>query len=177
MKQITYADKVKINEYPDIARENKVTSEDMNEIKRVVNENAQLSMLTAKIIGSDITQTTAGDVIPTLEQTLKLGDDFSVTSSGINVGIDSGYISVQAIVGISCSGATEGVRNIVILKNDVVIKIFAFSTSQRWWSGILPETIIPVELNDTIKLRIYAQANDKIMAAEERTSITVKVVQ
>lgn len=179
MKQITYANKTKINEYPDIARENKVTAEDLNEIKEAVNENAQLSVLTAKISGTtDIVPTAAGDIIPTLEETFKLGDDFSVTSEGINVGVKSGYISVQAIVGIDCYGTpARGVRNIVLLKNDVVIKIFALSTGQSWWTGIIPETIIPAELNDNIKLRIYAQANDKIKVAEERSSITLKVVQ
>ena len=179
MKQITYADKVTINEQPNIERKNKCTADDLNEIKAVVNENAQLSMLTAKISGtSDIVPTSAGDIIPTLEETLKLGNDFAVTSSGINIGVSSGYVSVQAIVGIDCyTTPTRGVRNLVLLKNGVVIKIFAFSTGSSWFTGVIPEVIIPVELNDKIQLRVYAQANDKIKVAEERSSITLKVVQ
>lgn len=39
MAQITYENKVKINDNPNIPDINKVTDDDMNEIKSVVNEN------------------------------------------------------------------------------------------------------------------------------------------
>lgn len=39
MAQITYENKVKINDNPNIPNVNKVTDDDMNEIKEVVNEN------------------------------------------------------------------------------------------------------------------------------------------
>lgn len=39
MAQITYANKVALNENPEIANINKVTDDDMNEIKQVVNDN------------------------------------------------------------------------------------------------------------------------------------------
>lgn len=41
MAQITYENKVKINDNPNIPNINKVTDDDMNEIKQVVNENYQ----------------------------------------------------------------------------------------------------------------------------------------
>lgn len=41
IKKITYEDKVSIQNDENIARKNKVTDEDMNEIKEVVNCNAQ----------------------------------------------------------------------------------------------------------------------------------------
>ena len=41
MAQITYENKVKINDNPNIPDINKVTDDDMNEIKSVVNENYQ----------------------------------------------------------------------------------------------------------------------------------------
>ena len=43
MALITYKDKVSLVENPDIADENKVTAQDMNEIKKVVNENQSLT--------------------------------------------------------------------------------------------------------------------------------------
>lgn len=43
MNEITYQDKVALNENPDIADINKVTDSDMNEIKSVVNTNSQTS--------------------------------------------------------------------------------------------------------------------------------------
>ena len=39
MAQITYTNKVALNENPEIANINKVTDDDMNEIKQVVNDN------------------------------------------------------------------------------------------------------------------------------------------
>ena len=38
MAQITYTNKVALNENPEIADINKVTDDDMNEIKQVVND-------------------------------------------------------------------------------------------------------------------------------------------
>ena len=38
MAMINYADKVQLNSNPDIPNENKVTAEDMNEIKRAIND-------------------------------------------------------------------------------------------------------------------------------------------
>lgn len=45
MAQITYDNKVNLNTNADIPRINKVTDEDLNEIKNVVNENAILNSL------------------------------------------------------------------------------------------------------------------------------------
>ena len=47
MKQITYDNKVNLNTNPDVPRINKVIDEDLNEIKRVVNENSLRSIITA----------------------------------------------------------------------------------------------------------------------------------
>ena len=57
MAQITYADKVAINENPNVNAINKIRDEDMNEIKAVVNENeTTLSTLSSNV--GDITQLT-----------------------------------------------------------------------------------------------------------------------
>ena len=57
MSKITYDDKVALNENPEIADINKVTDDDMNEIKQVVNDNANtLDNLLSNTYGTSQTE-------------------------------------------------------------------------------------------------------------------------
>ena len=58
VQTITYDDKVALNENPSVAEINKVTDNNMNEIKSVVNNNANEEWIGLEIADSDLSNYT-----------------------------------------------------------------------------------------------------------------------
>lgn len=58
VQTITYTDKVALNENPNVADINKVTDDDMNEIKSVVNNNANEEWIGMEIADSSLSNYT-----------------------------------------------------------------------------------------------------------------------
>ena len=58
VQTITYTDKVALNENPSVALINKVTDDDMNEIKSVVNNNASEEWIGMEIADSSLSNYT-----------------------------------------------------------------------------------------------------------------------
>ena len=85
MALITYKDKVSLVENPDIADENKVTAQDMNEIKKVVNENQSLTydnLPVGSVIDFD------GDTVPTGYEEVTDPNNYSLEEQVIGTWID-----------------------------------------------------------------------------------------
>ena len=127
MAKITYNDKVALITNPDIADENKVTDNDMNEIKQVVNENAinisnevdedyRVNFLKGKNLfnannvlngmgiasGGTITSATDNGLfyIPVIAEKTYV---FSFTDNGVSGNIVWGYTSQAPANGVSCT--------------------------------------------------------------------------
>lgn len=70
MAKITYEDKVQLNNYPDIAEKNKVTANNINEIKQIVNQNDDNTTQNKNNIGtlSSLTTTTKSSLVGAINE-------------------------------------------------------------------------------------------------------------
>lgn len=111
MAQISYTNKVALNENPEIADINKVTDDDMNEIKQVVNDNYNNT-----IVISD-TQPTSEDnkiwidtgEVQNLGSEVHIGDTID-SKVGLNILFSEKYNKAQVEIGKSWQGATNTKR-------------------------------------------------------------------
>lgn len=104
MSMITFADKVTLDPQPSVARENKVTDDDINEIKSVINN---------KVGDVDNLDTTSNTIVGAINENNasiksigKLLWEGSFTSGSITINGLSDYTTIIAIVGgATCIGS------------------------------------------------------------------------
>ena len=111
MAQITYENKVKINDNPNIPDINKVTDADMNEIKDVVNENyaEQSRMITN---GNGYTKYADGTLIcygKTASANINAGSEYQE-----NITLPQSYVDSNFVVLASIGGGASGWAQIIV---------------------------------------------------------------
>lgn len=96
MRKITYEDKVAVNVNPDIPDINKVNADDMNEIKSVVNENANINeySTTEQVIGKWINGK------PIYRKVVPLGTLPNQDTIQVSSGLDSNIVRIVHIYGV-----------------------------------------------------------------------------
>lgn len=112
MAKITYANKVTLNPQPSIADENKVTDDDMNEIKTVVNNNDNN-------VGdlSNLATNTKSSIVGAINE-LKNAEVYSTTEVKTNkIWIDSKPIYRKVIENTLPTISSSGVQNVNIPHN------------------------------------------------------------
>lgn len=102
MALITYQDKVTLNENPGVAAINKVQASDMNEIKSVVNGNADYLVST----GLTVTDETLCSGLSLASNTFNSPTEVSITNSG--------YKPI-GIIGYSITGSNHQSVNVIII--------------------------------------------------------------
>jgi len=203
MAQITYSNKVALNENSSIADINKVNASDMNEIKSVVNENynevGDITNLTTTdktsvvnainevnrkdiitvYVTSNHTASSATDYIPnSLTINTQLGNKLSVSGGNVVIGSGVSKILVSGTAAYSLSGSGAKIRNFSIRKNDTNQKTVSENFNHTGWANIsISRLLIDVEEGDTIKIQSYMQNGDILYGGQAYTYITLEVVE
>lgn len=149
MAQITYTNKETLNSQPSIADKNKVTSDDMNEIKSVVNTNyGEVGDITT------LTTTNKSSVVSAVNE-LKSGEIYSTTEVKTNkVWIDNKPIYRKVIDIGTLPNATAKQVNHNISNIDKIIYQYAIACDSNGQTYSIPHAAAPnMGNNMTMSLR------------------------
>ena len=152
MAQITYDDKVALNENPSVAEINKVTDDNMNEIKNTINTNTPVGSISlfagttapnGWLIcdGSAVSRTTYANLFSVIGTTYGTGDGsttFNIPNlkGRVPVGLDSNDTSFDTI------GETGGETTHTLTTNELPTITGSFSTSDNVLVNSLPSPTI-----------------------------------
>ena len=152
MAQITYDDKVALNENPSVAEINKVTDNNMNEIKNTINTNTPVGSISlfagttapnGWLIcdGSAVSRTTYADLFAVIGTTYGSGDGsttFNIPDirKRVPVGYDSSDTSFDTI------GKTGGEATHTLTNNELPTITGSFSTSDNVLVNTLPSPTV-----------------------------------
>ena len=152
MAQITYDDKVALNTNPNVAEINKVTDNNMNEIKNAVNTNTPVGSISlfagttapnGWLIcdGSAVSRTTYANLFSVIGTTYGTGDGsttFNIPNlkGKVPVGLDSSDTSFDTI------GETGGEKTHTLTNNELPRITGSFSTSDNVLVNSLPSPTI-----------------------------------
>lgn len=133
MAQITYTNKVALNENPEIANINKVTDDDMNEIKQVVNDNYNNTIQITNTEPTDSDNKIWIDTGEIAQQVSEITNEYS-TSTGL--GYSANYVNNN--VGVVDSGSNENGNYIKYADGTMICygTIELASTSFSSWGSI-----------------------------------------
>ena len=183
MKTITYNDKVALNENPSISAENKISDDDMNEIKTAVNQHANRDFIAAYASADGSSSSAFGVVAVNMNTTIgQVGT--GLTLSGGNVVVGSGISKVKVCgtlvgnfsnshssntlaAGIRLMHNGSGISSATILRN-----IAKAATAEL--AITLPPIVIDVVENDTINIGIYASSSYITKTAKSTSMISVE---
>lgn len=166
IQTITYANKVAINQNADIPATNKVQDIDMNEIKSVVNNNANEFTKNINLQKAYATNSYVGAAIPGSTNAFNGFNVFNsygnltTSSNGITIGSGINGVLVSGLVVLQNASNNYDLINAGLMKNGTVIE--SALTELRNSNGvqgsiILPATIILVQEGD--KIAIYGNGN------------------
>lgn len=113
MAQITYANKVALNENPEIANINKVTDDDMNEIKQVVNDNYNN---TIQITDTEPTDSDNKIWIDTAEVGSAASEITNEYSTSTGLGYSANYINTELNSKLTNEVVNQSVSNVYFYK-------------------------------------------------------------
>lgn len=173
---IQYQNKAFINENANIPENNKITADDMNEIKNVVNGNyneLKKSLITAKP-ESDIVSDGYSLAKYDLNEILKVGDSFSIIDGDIIIGKDVKYVKISTSATFSEFNSGQIFLNLT--KNDkevITVGVGSQTNAIMPFLNISP-ILVEVKENDKISLKFNAQYHQT--SRKEMTLITVERV-
>lgn len=161
IQTITYANKVAINQNVDIPETNKVQDTDMNEIKSVVNNNADelsnnnninqtyatLSYVGAAISGSD----NAFNGFNTFDS----HGNLTTSSGGVTIGSGISVILVSASVLLqNATNSYNAIRAGILKNGETILALFSELRNSNGVQGsiTLPTIAIPVQQGDVIAI-------------------------
>lgn len=184
--QITYNNKSYINQNPDIPNSNKITDDDMNEIKSVVNANYTEHKDKIDLISNCITATlsTTKTLSTTNYEKLPIDTDNTVgtlltldtVNNVVKIGAGITKVMVSANVLFSTGGTSSTRRGISIYKNSSQI-IYNSTKGDTTYTGCsIAPYILDVQENDTIGLYAINQGASGSVISATNTYLTVKVV-
>ena len=181
MSQITYADKVTLNAQPDIADINKVTADDMNEIKTAHNDT---DSKVSKLMNFDYCIASINNV-----QTLSSGyvvqlNEINSTNNNM-FSLDNGRIVIGAnvhTIKLSCAVFVQDVTqgNYVWVKSgitggDEATSIVSFGTG-NFETVVIPERIYEVQQGDLIYLVVDSPSGGNIRVDYTQTWVQVEKI-
>lgn len=130
MAQITYTNKVALNENPEIAAINKVTDDDMNEIKSVVNDNYNQ---TIQITDTEPTDNNCKIWIDTGEIASPASEITNSYSTSTGIGYSANYVN-NLLKTTTVSGTTSAGGNVstgLSTTNTVIVAVLPLSVSDH----------------------------------------------
>ena len=175
MKQITYDNKVNLDTNPDVPRINKVIDEDLNEIKKVVNENSLRSIITA-YPGQSLKPTSGITLFPLQNIRTQSGDlnKLKLESGKIKIGKGVNHIMVSAACTDSTNSQTG--RALYIYKNDSVIARTLLNANTIIQPSLsIVNVLESVTENDLISIRVEGNGIS-YAGGKELTWLTVEVI-
>ena len=148
----------------------KAINETQDNIEEAIKER---NIITAKIVSSTtISQTNVFQKV-NLAESLKIGNEFSISDGGILIG--EGIENVKVNANVLISFTNSGVFNLIIQKNsDVIARNINSNISGNQTSNL--SKIIPVEQGDIIYLYLGGNAGDTVNIAESLSWVTVEKV-
>lgn len=152
MSKITYTDKVALNINQDVADVNKCNASDLNEIKQVVNENADLVGILENLTTQD--KTSIVNAINEVNQNDINKSTYSTTEQVIGKWIDGKPVYRKVLnIGTPSSQRTYPTHGISNLEN--VIKLYGFCYTDGSARQIIPMTytnweIFAYDITDTV---------------------------
>lgn len=157
IKLIQFDDKVALNENLDIADINKIKEEDINEIKDVVNNNAnelsklnEINYIRGNLTNNQTITNSYADVL--YGETYKLGTGLSLTAGEITVESEN----IKSLI-ISASLKTNDWSDTTFYLQTVKNNVVQSSNIQNT-ANIKFFDIVPVTKNDVIKLQCYCSS-------------------
>ena len=200
---ITYADKQATNVNANINANNKCQASDMNEIKTVVNANANLQgdlsslntttktsivgainevlnreILTATIAG-DKTFSSTSDTLITLVQNSKIGSKLSVSSGKVVIGSGVSYVLISGKANFNSLTSSSNQRYFKIKQNGTEIMVSRISSPSNT-NGLaftMPPQLVPVSAGDEISASVQGVSGDVLRETAIWTYITIEVVK
>ena len=175
MKQITYDNKVNLNTNPYVPRMNKVTAEDLNEIKSVVNENSLRSIITA-YPGQSLKPTSGVTFFPLQNIRSQSGDlnKLTLDSGKIKIGKGVNHIMVSAACTDSSNSQTG--RALYIYKNDdIIVRTLLNANINIQPSLSITNVLESVSENDLISIRVEGNGIS-YSGSKSLTWLTVEVI-
>lgn len=183
MKTITYNNKVALNENPSISVENKVTDDDMNEIKEVANNHAQRDSISAYASSDGSSSSTFGVVAVSCDTVVsQAGTGLTLTGGNVVVGSGISKVKVSAtlvgnFVNANSSNALAG--GVRLLQNGsgisaaTILRNIPKSTTQEV-AITLPPIVLSVSQGDTISIGIYSSSSYITKTAKSTSMISVE---
>jgi hypothetical protein len=181
IQTITYEDKQYINQNADIPATNKVQDTDMNEIKSVVNNNANEFAENINLQETYATNSYAGVAIAGSANAFNGFNIFNsygnltTSSNGITIGSGINGILVSGLVGLQNASSNYNLVNAGLMKNGTIIEsaLTELRNSNGTQSYVtLPAIIIPVQEGDVIA--IYG--NGEQTTSIRRAYLNVKAI-
>lgn len=186
MAQITYQNKSAINVNADVAAVNKVSADDMNEIKTVVNNNYNEFQLTQSFcvagISANFTTSSTADAILPLNTTINSSGSISLDTENNAIQIGSAnihYVRVSGMIRWTNNLTANQRFNIAIQKNsDLVASNTLRSSTGTNQSQNIPSLIIPVSNGDKIYLivRSFDSSGNTVGSPSYTTFLQVEAV-
>lgn len=194
VQTITYDDKVALNENPSIADINKVTDDDMNEIKSVVNNNASETSTNTTNITTNTTNianlqtiatasfttdktSLAGGVL-TFDTITRTNSKLSLSSGGIKIGAGISKVLVSGNVFFQFNGANQTYIYMAIRKNssNVSIAIVAEPFNNSFASIPFTPKLVNVQENDVFFI-VSLDSKSGTYRGGENSWLTIEVVE
>lgn len=154
MAQITYTNKVALNENPEIAAINKVSDDDMNEIKQVVNDNYNNTIQITDTQPSDNdwklwidtgeVSAAASEITNTYNTSQNLG--YSCNYLNSSLAYEGGELQITNTTQVDGYVYYHKIGRIVQITGSVTIKV---ADSSAWASMVIlavPDNLIPYEI-------------------------------
>lgn len=184
--QITYQDKEFINQNENIPLVNKVTDDDMNEIKNVVNSNYTSILNTINHINEYITASpssdaTLSDTIVTkipLNTSIGVGASLTLNDGEIVVGAGVSKVLVNGNILFTTGGVNSGsIRGIHIQLNGTTVHYCNIGSTNTYTGASVSPFLLNVQENDKITLCGFNSTTTGSIVTKANTFLTVKVVE
>lgn len=189
MSQITYSNKVTLNAQPDIADINKVTADDMNEIKTAHNDtDSTVSQLQTDVsslknfdycVATISSQQTASSDYTIQLDTISSTDNsmFSLSSGKIVIG--SGVNTIKVSSAIFLQNMTVGDYcwgQIGVEGKFEATSIISFAQSMGFMTCVIPERIIEVEQGDILYIKADVPQGGTIRSGNHQTWVQIEKI-
>lgn len=194
IQTITYDDKVALNENPSVAEINKVTDNNMNEIKNVVNNNATETSTNTTNVNTNTTKITNLQAIATATFTndktnLPSGvlafdtlnsssNKLTLSNGGIRIGTGISKVLVSGNVFFQFTAAQQNYVYIMIRKNttNISIAIGPEAFANAFISVPFTPVLVDVQEGDIFYM-FLADAKTGTYRGEQNTWLTIQVIE
>lgn len=184
--EITYNNKTSLNQNGDIPAINKVTADDMNEIKNVVNSNYSILFNKIKYHNQCFTASPSSNLTLTTSNITKIPLDTFIGTNFSNIILDDGNVVVGSgvnrimvsaqILFLTGGTGSNGRRGLQIQKNGVTVHYCNIPSTETYTGCSVAPFILDVQENDVITLCGLNQGTTGSIVGPANTFITVRVL-